>query len=111
MPDDPVRPDEVAAEAALKRLIRVANDAVEAAKRVADPDRRYAIATLLVEALGTVMVAAARVRGGSAAQIRKAGNLSYAELAVRLRVNKARAEKLVKSAEGAAEKGEPGTAP
>lgn len=102
MAEDPPREDETAAEQARQRVLAAVDEAIAATREVADPDRAYAAAKLLVETLRQATNQAGPLHAQAAARIHEAERLSYAALGARLGVGKARAEQLVKLAARAA---------
>jgi hypothetical protein len=93
--------DDDAVETARTRMLRAVDEAVEATRHIADPDRAYAAATLIVEALQQATVVSGRNRAQAVARIRDAEGLSLSALAERLGISKARAEQLINLAKAA----------
>lgn len=103
MPED-THEEQDDVEAARVRIWRAVDDAVTAVRDVADPDRAYAAAKLLVNTLRDAVHITGRVHAQAAARLRAEENLSYSALAERLGVTKGRAEQLVRSAAAAADR-------
>lgn len=98
MEESPPPQDETDAEAARGRLLTAVVDAVDAAARIADPDRAYAAAKLLAEDLHRALVMAGQLHARSAARIYDQHRVTFTVLATRLGISRSRAEQLVRAA-------------
>lgn len=98
MAEDLPSQDEATAKRAHEQMLQAVDDAIEATKTIADPDRAYAAAKVLVELLRKATLAAGQLHAQTVARIHEQDPVPYSVLARRLGVSRPRAEQLVKLA-------------